>query len=370
MLNQLRVVNSAIALVLALLLSGVLLAIVGEDPISAFLALIDGAFGDGNRIGETLTNSTPLILTGLAVALAFRGGLFNIGAEGQLLMGAVTAAAVGPQLGGVQPLNVLILLVLGAASGAAWAFVPGLLKARAGANEVITTLMMSYIAFYLSSYLIVNVFKAPGVLPATEIIAETARLPRLQGALASVASLAGVGSLAPEQFLGRLHLGFPIALVIAVLLAYLVSRTVPGFTLRVEGLNPDAASYAGARAGGTVIATMMASGAVAGLAGAVQVLAVTYRMSSEFSPGFGFTGIAVALVGALSAAGIVLAATLFAMLQTGGQVMQREAGTPVAIIDVIQGLVIFLVAVQVALPRAIAGKAWAGIRGWAHRWRS
>jgi len=319
----------------------------GQDPVAAYGALVSGALGSDGRIGETLINTIPLILTGLAVAVGFRGGLFNIGAEGQLLLGALVAAAVAPVWGVPPLLGIPLLMLFGAAAGAAFAFIPGILKARLGANEVITTLMLSYVAFYISEYLIVNPLKEPGVLPATALIAEADRLPRVSDAMAAVGLVEPGG-----QLLGRLHLGLLVALLVAAAIAYLFSRTVPGFSIRLLGLNPEAARYGGVPIGRTIVMTMMLSGAIAGLAGVIQVLGVNYRMSSSFSPGFGFTGIAIALLGNVSAGGVVLAAGLFGMLQTGGQVMQRTAGTPSSIVTIIEGLVIFFVAVQLYLPTA------------------
>ncbi|MBA2557347.1 MAG: ABC transporter permease, partial [Chloroflexi bacterium] len=316
-------------------------------------------------------NAVPLILTGLAVGVAFRAGLFNIGAEGQLLMGAVVAAGLAPTLALPWFLTLPLLMLLGGLAGALWAFVPGLLKARLGANEVITSLMMSYIAFYVTEYLVVNPLKAEGVLPATELVPEANRLPRVGDFLSGVGQNLGLSPEAiPSDFLGRLHLGLPIALLVALGTSYLLWRTVPGFAIRILGLNPEAATYGGLRVGRAIVLTMMLSGAIAGLAGAIQVLGVNYRMSSSFSPGFGFTGIAVALLGNVTPVGIVLAAVLFGVLQTGGQVMQRTAEIPVAIVTIIQALVIFFVAVQVPLPRAYLYAWGSRLRARATRWRS
>jgi len=359
------------ALLLALASGAVLLLIAGHEPLAAYLALLNGAAGSDSRLGETLMNAVPLILTGLAVGVAFRAGLFNIGAEGQLLMGAVVTAGLAPTLALPWFLTLPLLIVVGGLAGALWAFVPGLLKARLGANEVISSLMMSYIAFYVTEYLVVNPLKAEGVLPATELIPEANRLPRMGDVLSGVGQSLGLSAEEiPGDFLGRLHLGLPIALLVALGTSYLLWRTVPGFAIRILGLNPEAATYGGVRVGRAIILTMMLSGAIAGLAGAIQVLGVNYRMSSTFSPGFGFTGIAVALLGNITPVGIVLAAVLFAVLQTGGQVMQRSAEIPVAIVTIVQALVIFFVAVQLRLPRSYLYVWGARLRARAARWRS
>lgn len=371
LLSQNRPAASVFALLLALASGAVLLLIAGHEPLAAYSALLNGAAGSDSRLGETLMNAVPLILTGLAVGVAFRAGLFNIGAEGQLLMGAVVTAGLAPTLALPWFLTLPLLIVVGGLAGALWAFVPGLLKARLGANEVISSLMMSYIAFYVTEYLVVNPLKAEGVLPATELIPEANRLPRMGDVLSGVGQSLGLSAEEiPGDFLGRLHLGLPIALLVALGTSYLLWRTVPGFAIRILGLNPEAATYGGVRVGRAIILTMMLSGAIAGLAGAIQVLGVNYRMSSTFSPGFGFTGIAVALLGNITPVGIVLAAVLFAVLQTGGQVMQRSAEIPVAIVTIVQALVIFFVAVQLRLPRSYLYVWGARLRARAARWRS
>jgi len=371
LLSQSRPAASVFALLLALASGAVLLLIAGHEPLAAYSALLNGAAGSDSRLGETLMNAVPLILTGLAVGVAFRAGLFNIGAEGQLLMGAVVTAGLAPTLALPWFLTLPLLIVVGGLAGALWAFVPGLLKARLGANEVISSLMMSYIAFYVTEYLVVNPLKAEGVLPATELVPEANRLPRMGDVLSGVGQSLGLSAEEiPGDFLGRLHLGLPIALLVALGTSYLLWRTVPGFAIRILGLNPEAATYGGVRVGRAIILTMMLSGAIAGLAGAIQVLGVNYRMSSTFSPGFGFTGIAVALLGNITPVGIVLAAVLFAVLQTGGQVMQRSAEIPVAIVTIVQALVIFFVAVQLRLPRSYLYVWGARLRARAARWRS
>jgi general nucleoside transport system permease protein len=363
MLSQSRLSASFLALLLALLIGTLLLAVAGFGPLDAYGSLFSGAFGSPARLGETLLNSVPLILTGLAVAVGFRAGLFNIGAEGQLLMGAVSAAWLMPQLSLPGWLGIPLVIAAGACAGALWAFLPGYLKAKRGSSEVITSLMMSYSAYFVTEWLIVHPLKAPGELPATVIIAEPSRLPRVGPVLHQLAIAFGLGPEAvPANYLGRLHWGLLIALMIAAVTAYFMWRTVPGFTLRILGHGLEAATYGGVPVSRTIILAMMLSGAIAGVAGVLQVLGVNYRMSSSLSAGFGFTGIAVALLGNASAAGVVLAALLFGVLQTGGQVMQRTAGTPASIVTIIQGLVIFFAALQLWLSRA-------RLERWLSQWR-
>lgn len=327
-----------LAISAALVCVGVLLAFTGDDPISAMATLVDGAFGSTRRTGETLASFVPLALTGLSVAVGFRAGLFNIGAEGQLLMGALAAAAAGPHLADVPPvLSVPLLMLLGALAGGLWGFIPGYLKAFREANEVITTLMLSYVAYFVTEYLITGPLKTDGVLPATDLLPEMLRLPRL-----TQPGLDGIPDL------GRLHGGVYVALGALAVAAFIAHRTTFGLRSRLVGRSITASEYSGLDVRRTVIQTMVLSGAIAGLAGAIQVLGVSYRLSSSFSPGFGFTGIAIALLGNLAAGGVLLAALLFAVLQTGGQVMQRISGTPSSIVTIIQGLVILFVATKIS----------------------
>ena len=328
-----------VAIVVALTCAGVLLAATGTSPLLALSSLVDGAFGSSRRTGETLTSFVPLALTGLSVAVAFKAGLFNIGAEGQLLMGALAAAVAGPRLGDLPAvLAVPIILILGTAAGALWGLIPGYLKAVRDANEVITTLMLSYIAYFITEYLITGPFKTQGVLPATDLLPESVRLPRLTELTA--------GAAVPD--FGRLHLGVVVAVLALAGIAFVAQRTTFGLRSRLVGRSVPAARYSGLDTRKTIIQSMSLAGALAGLAGAVQVLGVSYRLSSSFSPGFGFTGIAIALLGNLAAVGVLIAALLFAVLQTGGQVMQRTSGTPSSIVTIIQGLVILFVATRLS----------------------
>jgi len=345
-MRHLRVIRQpAVAIVAALLCVGALLIATGHDPVSALMTLVDGAFGSSRRTGETLAGFVPLALTGLAVAVGFKAGLFNIGAEGQLLMGALAAATAGPRLHGVPSfVGIPVIMVLGTLAGALWGLVPGYLKAARDANEVITTLMLSYVAYYITEYLITGPLKTKGVLPATDLIPKSLQLPRL--------STPGQAGVLPD--LGRLHVGIFIALAVLALLGLVAQRTTFGLRSRLVGRSAPAAEYSGIDVRRTIIETMTLSGALAGLAGAVQVLGVSYRLSSSFSPGFGFTGIAIALLGNLAAVGVLLAALLFAILQTGGQVMQRVSGTPSSIVTIIQGLVILFVATRISGVRQLS----------------
>ncbi len=324
-----------VSVLLALVLGSLIIWAVGYNPIEAFAALFRGAFGDARRIGDTMLRATPLIFTGLAVAYGFRAGLFNIGAEGQLFLGGLSAAWLGIALGGLglpQPLNIVIMLIAGAAIGAAWAFVPALLKARVGAHEVITTMMFTYIGRYLVSYLVTGPMKAEGQIP------QTSRLP-LESLIPKLSETFGID-------FGRAHWGFAIGIAFCLLMWWILKYTTLGYEARAVGYNPWASETGGISVSGTIVKSLCISGALAGIAGVVEVIGVHGRLFDQFSSGFGFTGIAVALLAKNNPLGIIPAAILFGALSAGAGTMQMEAGVPQKVIFIIQALIIFLVAAE------------------------
>jgi ABC-type uncharacterized transport system permease subunit len=304
---------------------------------AAYGALFSGAFGGSGPLSETVVAATPLMLAGLGVALGFRAGLFNIGAEGQLLAGGMAAGLAGFSLHGLPVvIHLPLALLAGFAGGALWGFIPGILKARTGAHEVITTIMLNYVMINLSLYLLSSsLYRRPGrVDPISKVVDVSSRLPHLAG-----------------QGL-RLNAGIIVALLAAAGVAWLLGRSTWGFELRVAGTNPDAALTAGIDVGRATVVAMSLSGALAGLAGANQVLGVQFSLAPGFSAGIGFAAITVALLGRASPVGVVLAALLFGALQAGGLNMQAATGTPVDIVIVIQSLIVIFVAAP-ALVRAI-----------------
>jgi len=322
-----------VSVLLAMAIGSLIIWAVGYDPIQAFAALFKGAFGDTRRLGDTMLRSTPLIFTGLAVAYGFRTGLFNIGAEGQLFMGGLSAAWLGLVLAGLpRGLNIVVMLLAGAAVGALWAAVPALLKARVGAHEVITTMMFTYIGRYLVSYLVTGPLKAEGQIPQTIALPAESMIPRFT-----------------ETFgidFGRAHWGFVIGLVFCVLVWWVLKSTTLGYEARAVGFNQYAAQTGGISVSATIVKSLCISGALAGIAGVVEVIGVHGRLFDQFSSGFGFTGIAVALLAKNNPLGIIAAAILFGALSAGAGTMQLEAEVPQKVIFIIQALVIFLVAAE------------------------
>lgn len=294
-----------------------------------YSGLLNGAFGNRTAVIGTLVRATPYVFAGLAVALAFRCGLFNIGAEGQLLMGALGAAGVGFGLHGLPTIvHVPLTLLGGMAGGFLWGAIPGFLKARTGAHEVIVTIMLNYIASQVGSYMLSGPWKDPNplnVVAQTPKIAETARLPML---------------------IPGLHAGVLLALVAAVCVWYFLWKTTWGFELRTVGANSAAAAYAGMSVSRNVVLAMALSGMLAGLAGAVQVAGVNYRSTLGFNIGYGFDSIAIALLGKNTVLGVVLSSILFAALRNGATQMQFRTQISADIISVIQALILIFIAAE------------------------
>jgi ABC-type uncharacterized transport system permease subunit len=315
------------SVVLALLTVAVLLLIVGNDPISVGRSMMDSAFGSPYAIGTTLNKSVPRLLAALGIAIALRAGLWNIGAEGQIYIGALAAAAValeGPSL--PAPLSFVVVIGAGALAGAGWAAIPGALRARRGVSEVITSLMLVYIAIQLVNYVIEAHWTAPGAsFPASPLVDADQRLPIIWD-----------GTL--------LNAGALIALAAVPITWLLVSRTRIGLRMRAVGGNANAARFAGVGVAATITGAMAISGAFAGSAGAIEVLGTRGQLIEGFSPGYGFEAIAIALLGRLHPAGILAAALLFGALDAGGAGLQTAArGVPSAIVQVTVGLAVVYV---------------------------
>jgi len=288
--------------------------------------LLDGAFLKGFAFANTLVATTPLIFTGLALGLGFKSGVFNIGAAGQFLLGATCAAWVGYAIPLPPVIHPLACILAGAVGGGLWGAIPGYLKAKFGSHEVINTIMFNYLAVFLQDWLVKNPLKdpAPGVFRTPNIL-DTAFLPR---------------------FLDRLHLGFILALLTAAGVWWLLEKTTIGFELRTVGMNPDAAKYAGMQPRKMIVLSMMLSGALAGIGGAVQILGVDHNMPVTYSPDVGFDGIPVALLGQNSPIGIILASLLFGALRNGSDLMQVRSGGVVSkeVIFIVQGVILLCVA--------------------------
>ena len=311
-------------------LAGVItLAATGWNPLSVYALLAREAFGSATAIQASLGAATPLLFTGLATAVAFRAGAFNIGVEGSFVLGGLAGAALGASLGLPGPLLILVCLLAGAVTGAAWAAPPAMLRARLGVDEVVTTLMFNYVALALASW-IVNAFLLAegGGNSASRPVRAEGELPMLGGS-------------------STVSIGLLIALLVLGLYAFWTRRSTSGFELRLTGTSPLFARAVGVDIRRAILMAMLASGVIAGLGGAVHALGVVHRFTAGFSPGYGFTGIAIALLARSSPLGVLLAALLFGGLASGGATVQLFSDIPLDLVDVLQGTVMIAATMQV-----------------------
>jgi ABC-type uncharacterized transport system permease subunit len=346
----------AVALGAAVLLGALVLTVLGVDPGATYLALVIQPLSDSFGWTEVLVRAIPLTLVALGIAVAFRSGIFNIGAEGQILMGVLAATATALALPDwPKPLLLPLVLTAGAAGGALWGALAGWLKARLGVNEILSTVMLNYIGAQLFGWLLRGPMIDPDELVMGSGTPQSVRLP--------------VGAWLDRLIPGtRLHWGLVVAVAAAVVVWLLLWKTTAGYRLRAAGTAPKAARYAGISVGGTLVSAMVVSGALAGLAGAVEVAGVHHRAIEGISSGYGFSGIVVALFGFLHPVGILPAAFLFSVLIVGTEMTQRSLGVPAQMVLVLQGAVILaLVSAQAfwsdAYARQRFGRWWDGLWG-------
>lgn len=328
----------AIALITALVIGALVMFAFGDDPISAYGGLFAGAFGRGRAWATTIRKMTPLILTGLSVAVAFKAGLFNIGASGQFVMGTVCSVAVGINFDGLPMLlHLPLALSAGVVGGMIWGAITGLLKVYTGAHEVIVTIMLNYVAANFAGWTVYaggTQGQTPGPLwdPTAGAISETpdvllsAQIPWIFG---------------PPY---RVHWGVILVVLVAILIWWLIYKTTLGFEIRTVGENMNAARYAGMRVNWTIVLTMAIAGGLAGLAGGIETLGFNHKFAPEFGGAVGFDGITVALLGQAHPLGVVFAAFLLGALDAGAARMQFESGVSADIIQVIQALILVFVA--------------------------
>lgn len=348
-----------LAILTAILVGSVFILMSGYNPLDAYGGLLDGAFGSPRGWSRTLLNMVPFILAGLSVAIAFKGGLLNIGAEGQIFIGSICAATVGYSLTGLPlMIHLPLALLAGAIGGALWGSIPGLLKAYTGAHEVITTIMFNYIGIILTGYLISGPLQNPEtIVPRTPDVLPSARLPALFNANTGL----------------DLHAGFILALIAALIIYWLLWFTPFGFELRTVGLNAGAAAYAGINVKWVTVLTMTLAGLLAGLAGTVETLGRNYYFAPNFNVGYGFDSIIIALLARNNPLGIILTAFLFGAMDAGATRMQRLSDVPSEIIQVVQALILMFVAADQiirAIYRLRAKRADEGVTlsaGWGQR---
>ncbi len=324
---RLRIVRDlGVALIVVFGVGSIAMLMAHVSPIDGFAALFDGAFGTTSEFAETLVQATALFFPALGIALAFRAGLFNIGAEGQIILGGLAAGVAGAFVPGPPVVSIVVTCVAGALAGGAWGGLAGFLKARFNANEVIATLMLNVVALLFATYCVDGPLHLPNANEGeTPLLASTAWLP----------------TILPDT---RLTIAFLLAIALAFVLRFVFNRTVFGYELRAAGEAPESARRAGIDLGRIALLAMTFSGAIAGLGGATIVTGVLHRFNTGLSPGYGFVAIAVALVGNLEPLWIGVAAFAFGILQNGALSMQAEANVPRDIVNVIEGLVIIALA--------------------------
>ena len=321
----------SIAVVAALAIGAILLFALGANPLEAYRALVNGALGNTSGLTQTLAKATPLLLVGLGICIAFRGGVINIGGEGQIIVGALAATSLSlafPEWPGWLLLP--MTLFAGVIMGAIWGGIPGVLKARLNVNEILSTVMMNQIALQSMNFLLRGPLLDPAQIAAGTNIPQSAALPQT----------VWLTRLVPRTLL---HSGAILALVLAVLVYFLLWRTTIGYRIRAVGLNPAAARYAGIPVARYTALSLILSGAFAGLAGAVEVTGIHHRMIEGMSGGYGFSGIVAALFGKLHPLGSIPASALFGALLVGADKMQRTVQVPSSLVIVLQGLVVLFV---------------------------
>jgi len=321
------VASPAIAVAISVIVGAVLVAALGHDPVEVYWTLIQGSLVGWPNLSTTLQYTTPLIFTDLAVAVSFRAGLWNIGAEGQMLMGALAAGIVGYAVPLPAPLHVATCLVAAMLGGIGWAAIPALLRVYLGVNELVVCLMMNPIALLLTGYVATHLLKAPGPTNKLPDILDTAVLTNF-------------------SVFSQLNAGIFIALACCVIVAVVNAATVRGFEWKIMGLNPRFAYYGGIRVRGNAVAVFLVSGAIAGLAGAEQVEGVYKAFYDNFSPGYGFDGIAVAMLANSNPIGVIVAAFLFGAMNAGSAVLQMMTNVSKYLVQVLQFIIVLILAAQ------------------------
>ncbi|WP_096156258.1 MULTISPECIES: ABC transporter permease [Bacillus] len=332
-------VVSLLAVLFGLIAGAILMALTGHNPFLGYQYLFEGGLKNISRIGNTLATATPLIFTGLSVAFAFRTGLFNIGAAGQMLFGGFCATAVGLSISAPQPILVGLMVLAGFLGGAAWAFIPGILKAKFNVHEVVSTIMMNWIAYWTIYYAVPAYFK--GEFLETE----SKKLP--DGATLRVGFLT-------DLFGGSyVNLGLFVAAIAVIVVAFIINKTTLGYELKAVGYNRDAAEYAGIAVNRGIVTSMLISGGLAGLGGMAQYTGNATSMQIGILPTQGFDGIAVALLGANTAVGVLFAAIFFGILYSGRGFMNAMTDIPPEIADSIIAIIIYFAAASILIERLV-----------------
>lgn len=326
-----------VSVLLALVVGGIIIACLGKNPFYGYALLFQGSLGSPQKIASSLVSACPLIFTSLCAVFAYRCGVFNLGGEGQFIMGGVSAAAVALTTGITGLPGMLLCIVTGTLVGGLWGMLPGIMKITRGLNEMITSIMLNYVATLFMGYIYTAVFRDGGN-PQTPSIDSSLMLTKIPGF--------------------RIHMGVIVAILVGLLVAYVIGKTSFGFKIRAVGLNPLAAKVNGFPVKTLVIASFVISGAIAGMGGAVELLGKQYRLMDGFGSGFGFDGVAIALIAQLNPLASLLVAVFFGVLTTGASSMQVGIMVPTAIVEIIRALIIIFSVSGVAMLKLPQVKAW------------
>lgn len=318
--NLTKILVPVLSILISFAIGGIVITALGGNPFSAFGYLLLGAFGSPQKLAQTLTLACPLIFTGLTAAFAYKCGVFNLGGEGQFIIGAVAGAFICLRSGLTGVPGILVSILVGTAAGAVWGAIPGILKVTKGLNEMIVTIMLNYIATQFMGYVYSNPL-SDGNTPQTPVIANSLQLPDISPSF-------------------HLHVGFFIAVILVVAIAYILNHTSFGFKIKAVGMNPIAARFNGYSVKKMVLLSFIISGAIAGLGGSVELLGNQYQLMEGFGQNFGFNGVAVALIAQLSPGGVAVVAFFFGMLEKGATTLQTNMRVPSSVVDIIQALVI------------------------------
>lgn len=325
------VIVPLLSILLAIAIGSVIIAFLGSNPGVALRSLVMGAFGSKPNIGTTFTKATPLIYTGLCACFAYNCGVFNLGGEGQFIIGSIAACYVTLATGITGPAAMVLALLAGALAGGLWGFIPGILKITRGQNEMIISIMFNYIAMLLMGVVFTNWLRE-GSVPQTAAVPKESQLPRM---------ITGM----------RMTWGFVIAIVLGILLYYFLYRTSGGFKLRAVGINATASRFNGFPVRRYILLSFIISGAIAGLGGSQELLGTQFRLINGFASGYGFDGVAMALIGQLHPIATIFVAIFFAALRAGATTMQAATGVPTSVSDIIQALVIVFTVAGMALTK-------------------
>ena len=326
--RRLTVLVPIISVLLALIVGGIIIACLGKNPIEGYALLFSGSLGTPQKFASSLVSACPLIFTSLCAVFAYRCGVFNLGGEGQFIMGAV-AAIVFHLVTGLEGVpGILMCILIGTIAGAAWGALPGIMKITRGLNEMITSIMLNYVATLFMGFIYTNAFRDGGN-PQTPSVADSVMLAKIPGF--------------------RIHLGVILAIILGLVVAYVIGKTSFGFKIRAVGMNPLAAKVNGFPVNALMMAAFVISGAIAGMGGAVELLGKQYRLMSGFGSGFGFDGVAIALIAQLNPLASLVVAVFFGCLTTGASSMQVGIMVPTAIVEIIRALIIIFSVAGVAL---------------------